>query len=348
MCKTFSGYLVKRKPFSKIVTPDDINNRNPVMMSNKMLSRLKLEHGLRMTVEYSEVRGKKNVTKILSICGHEPEIYYNRKKLKETTVINPTEKFAFSDSKYTSLKVLDKFAPIGKGTRGLIVAPPRTGKTSLLKDLTLEVTEKNPDIFTLVLLVDERPEEITDFKRSTDAVVFASSNDENLGAHVFTTSLAMSIAKNEVESGNDVLLLIDSLTRISRVYNLNHKGTGKVMSGGISAGALDIPRKFFGMARNIEEGGSLTILATILVDTGSRMDQLIFEEFKGTGNCDIILDRDLAENRIFPAIDILHSGTRKDELFYTEDEFEKLNNFRRSLLKRDKTSALQTLINSVN
>lgn len=348
MCKTFSGYLVKRKPFSKIVTPDDINNRNPVMMSNKMLSRLKLEHGLRMTVEYSEVRGKKNVTKILSICGHEPEIYYNRKKLKETTVINPTEKFAFSDSKYTSLKVLDKFAPIGKGTRGLIVAPPRTGKTSLLKDLTLEVTEKNPDIFTLVLLVDERPEEITDFKRSTDAVVFASSNDENLGAHVFTTSLAMSIAKNEVESGNDVLLLIDSLTRISRVYNLNHKGTGKVMSGGISAGALDIPRKFFGMARNIEEGGSLTILATILVDTGSRMDQLIFEEFKGTGNCDIILDRDLAENRIFPAIDILHSGTRKDELFYTEDEFEKLNDFRRSLLKRDKTSALQTLINSVN
>jgi transcription termination factor Rho len=347
MSKIFEGYLIKRKPVSKIVTPDDINNRNPITVSNNMMKKLKLEHGLRMKVKYKEMKGKKVVEEILEICGQDPELYFERKQLNDLTVVNPEEKFAFDKSESTSLRVIDRFAPVGKGSRSLIVAPPRAGKTTLLKELATEITCKHPEILTIALLVDERPEEITDFRRNTDATVFASSNDQSIGAHVFITSLAMAIAKNELECGNDVVFLVDSLTRIGRVYNLNHKGKGKVMSGGVSAGALDIPRRFFGMARNIEEGGSLTIMATILVDTGSRMDQLIFEEFKGTGNCDIILDREIADNRVFPAINILQSGTRRDELFYDFDEFEEINSLRRKLLQLDKISAIKKAIEQV-
>ncbi len=344
MDNIFSGFLIKRKPISKIVTVDDINNRNPITISNNMIKKYKLEHGLRITVTFKNNKGKKVVESIVSICGHEPEHYLERRQLNDLTVINPETKFEFNKSEKTSLRIIDRFAPIGKGSRSLVVAPPRAGKTTLLKDLTKEITSTHPEILTIALLVDERPEEITDFRRDTDAVVLASSNDQNIGAHVFITSLAMSIAKNELECGNDVVFLVDSLTRIGRVYNLNHKGKGKVMSGGISAGSLEIPRRFFGLARNVENGGSLTIIATILVDTGSRMDQLIFEEFKGTGNCDIILDREIAENRVYPAIDILKSGTRKDELFYDFAEFEEINDQRRQLLRLDKITAIKKAI----
>ena len=347
MNNVFTGFLIKRKPISKIVAPDDINNRNPITISNNLMKKFKLEHGLRVTVKFTQSKGKKVVEEIVSICGHDPEVYLERRQLSSLTVINPEEKFAFDKSKFTSLRIVDKFAPIGKGSRSLIVSPPRAGKTTFLKEVTEEVIAQYPEILTIAVLIDERPEEITDFRRTTDAIVLASSNDQNLGAHVFISSLAMSIAKNELECGNDVLFVIDSLTRIGRVYNLNHKGTGKVMSGGISAGALDIPRKFFGLARNIENGGSLTIVASILVDTGSRMDQMIYEEFKGTGNCDIVLDRSIADNRVFPAINILQSGTRRDELFYEFDEFEEINTRRRALLKLDKLSAIQKAIDQL-
>ncbi len=347
MSETFTGILIKRKPVSKIVTPDDINNRNPITISSKLVNKLKLEHGLRMTVTFKKVKGAKVVDEIIEVCGKDPQVFYDRSDLSNYTVINPEDKFSFHESSFDSLKLIDKFAPIAKGSRALIVSPPRSGKTTLLKQLAIDIKKNYPKVIPVILLVDERPEEITDFRRETDAIVLASSNDQNLGAHVFITSLAMSIAKNELECGNEVVFLVDSLTRIGRVYNLNYKGNGKVMSGGITAGALEIPRKFFGLARNIENGGSLSIIATILVDTGSRMDQLIFEEFKGTGNCEIVLDREIADNRIFPAIDILHSGTRRDELFYSPEEFEKINDYRRGLLKKDKLSAIKDAIQSL-
>ncbi len=347
MNDTFTGILIKRKPVSKIVTPDDINNRNPITISSKLVNKLRLEHGLRMTVTYKTVKGTKVVDEILEICGKKPEVYYERRELSSYTVINPEDKFSFHKSSFNSLRLIDKFSPIARGSRALIVSPPRSGKTTLLKELAQDFNRNYPNVLPIVVLVDERPEEITDFRRETNAIVLASSNDQNLGAHVFITSLAMSIAKNELECGNEVVFLVDSLTRIGRVYNLNHKGNGKVMSGGITAGALEIPRKFFGLARNIENGGSLSIIATILVDTGSRMDQLIFEEFKGTGNCEIILDREIADNRIFPAIDILHSGTRRDELFYDAEEYERINQYRRTLLQKDKVAAIKDAINTV-
>ena len=347
MENTFTGFLIKRRPVSKIVSADDINNRNPITVPAKIVNKLKLEHGLRMTVTFKTIKGTTVLDEIISICGKDPSVFYERRDLNTYTVINPEDKFSFNKSKSLSLRLIDKFAPIARGSRGLIVSPPRAGKTTLLRELAQEFSEHYPKALPIVVLVDERPEEITDFRRETDAIVLASSNDENIGAHVFITSLAMSIAKNELECGNEVIFLVDSLTRIGRTYNLNYKGNGKVMSGGINAGALEIPRKFFGLARNIENGGSLTIIATILVDTGSRMDQLIFEEFKGTGNCGIILDREIADNRIFPAIDILHSGTRRDELFYEKDEYDKIHDYRREILKFDKTTALKKAIDFI-
>lgn len=347
MDNTFTGFLIKRRPVSKIVTADDINNRNPITISTKLVNKLKLEHGLRMTVTYKTVKGVKVVDEIISICGKDPSVFYERRDLSTYTVINPEDKFSFQKSEALSLRLIDKFAPIARGSRGLIVSPPRAGKTTLIKELAKEFCDHYPKVLTIVVLIDERPEEITDFRRNTDAIVLASSNDENVGAHVFITSLAMSIAKNELECGNEVVFLVDSLTRVGRTYNLNYRGDGKVMSGGINAGALEIPRRFFGLARNIENGGSLTIMATILVDTGSRMDQLIFEEFKGTGNNEIVLDREIADNRIFPAIDILLSGTRRDELFYEPEEYEKINEYRREILQFDKTTALQKAINFI-
>ncbi len=252
------------------------------------------------------------------------------------TAITPDERFNLSISGEPAMRIVDLIAPIAKGTRGLIVSPPKAGKTILLEQIAKSIRLASPKTRIIVLLVDERPEEVTHFKRQVDAQVLASSNDLDVKQHIKLTQSTMKRVTRELEEGQDVVVLVDSLTRMARAFN--HKKAppgqrGRTMSGGLQSGALEIPRRFFGMARNIENGGSLTIIATVLVDTGSRMDQLIFEEFKGTGNSEIILDRTLAEARVFPAINLLASGTRREELLYGPKEIKQISKLRRALTK---------------
>jgi transcription termination factor Rho len=229
------------------------------------------------------------------------------------------------------------------GTRALIVSPPRAGKTMLLEAMAQGIRKSHPDVRVIILLVDERPEEVTNFKRSVDAEVFASSNDMDGSAHIRIVELTMTHVRLELECGNHIALLVDSLTRMARAFNLNTPGRGRVMSGGVEAGALETPRRFFGLARTIENGGSITIAASALVDTGSRMDDLIFEEFKGTGNSEIVLDRDLANQRIWPAININESGTRKEELLLHPMEMKFARNLRRELSGQQPGHAVEQL-----
>jgi transcription termination factor Rho len=241
------------------------------------------------------------------------------------------------------MRVIDLVAPIGRGQRALIVAPPRTGKTVLLKKIAESVCEHYPDIHTSVLLVDERPEEVTDFLRTTQAEVFASSNDKPTSSHLRVTEMALGYVKRKAEMGEDAVLLIDSLTRLGRAYNAAQSGSGRTLSGGLDIRALEIPKKIFGSARKIEGGGSLTIIATCLIETNSRMDDLIFEEFKGTGNMELVLDRELANDRIFPAINIGSSGTRNEDKFI-EDSLEERNMVRRYLLKKSPKESMTSLL----
>ncbi len=234
-------------------------------------------------------------------------------------------------SEQASMRAMDLFTPIGMGQRGLIVAPPGSGKTTILKHICQAVGKAYPEVKLYALLIDERPEEVTDFKRSVPAQVHASSTDENYDHHVRVANNLINIARKEAGEGHNVMIVIDSLTRLTRVYNANQKSSGRTMSGGLDARALEIPRKLFGAARKIENGGSLTILATILVDTGSRMDQVIFEEFKGTGNMEIVLSREVANQRVFPALYIAKSSTRREELLLNSKDIEKVRVLRRAL-----------------
>jgi transcription termination factor Rho len=302
-------------------------------------------------VDGAEVRGVAGATKrglqlsdVQEICGLTPEAFARRKPFEQLLAIDPCERFRLGDSGRLSMRAVELIAPIGKGTRGLIVAPPKAGKTQLLEELTHAIHAAAPEARILLLLIDERPEEVTHFRRSVPAEVFASSNDQSLEDHVRLAELTMAHVRCELECGRDVVVLIDSLTRMTRAFNLSGKGANRTLSGGIDARALEIPRRFFGLARNIEHGGSVTVLATVLVETGSRMDDLIFEEFKATGNSEIVLDRSLAEARIFPAIDIKASGTRREELLYTPAEMEKLTLLRRALAERDNKSAMLGLL----
>ena len=248
------------------------------------------------------------------------------------TAINPFQCIHLSlGSQQTSMRAMDLITPIGMGQRGIIVAPPGCGKTTLLKHICQAAGTAYPDVKLYALLIDERPEEVTDFKRNVPAQVYASSTDESHSQHVRLADELLRKARHEAGQGHDVMIVIDSLTRLSRVHNAKQKSSGRTMSGGLDANALDIPRKLFGAARKIENGGSLTILATILIDTGSRMDQVIFEEFKGTGNMEIVLSREIAQQRIFPAIDIARSSTSREELLMTGKELENVRNLRRAL-----------------
>ena len=242
-----------------------------------------------------------------------------------------------------SNRMIDLFCPIGKGQRGLIVAPPRTGKTTLLKDIAKGVAENHPECHIIVLLIDERPEEVTDFKRTVNAEIYASSNDEALENHVRLAEITIERAKRLMEAGKDVVLLLDSITRLSRVYN-SARSSGRTMSGGLDVRALEKPRQIFSAARNTEESGSLTIIATALVETGSRMDELIFQEFKGTGNMELVLDRRVAEMRLWPAINITSSGTRREELLLDADTLKKSHFFRRALSSMKTDEATETAI----
>ena len=271
-----------------------------------------------------------------------------RYSFQQMVSIAPDEqlKLEAKDGRITT-RIMDLFCPIGKGTRGLIVAPPRTGKTTLLHDIAHGVIENHPECHVIVLLVDERPEEVTDFKRSVDAEIYASSNDEEITNHTRLAEIASERAKHLVESGKDVVLLLDSITRLARAYNAASGKGGRTMTGGLDSRALEKPRQFFSAARNCEDGGSLTIIATALVETGSKMDEVIFEEFKGTGNMELHLDRGLSDKRIFPALSMDKSGTRKEELLYHPDEMLKIYSLRRAMKGLPSTDAMEMLIQRI-
>ena len=264
--------------------------------------------------------------KVEKINFEDPEVAKDKILFDNLTPLYPNERIRLEtdDSENYSIRILDLIAPIGKGQRGLIVAPPRTGKTMLLQNIANSVSKNHKEIYMIVLLIDERPEEVTDMIRSVDAEVISSTFDEPPQRHVQVAEMVIEKAKRLVEHKRDVLILLDSITRLARAYNAVIPPSGKVLSGGLDANALHKPKRFFGAARNIEEGGSLTIIATALIDTGSRMDEVIFEEFKGTGNMEFHLDRKLADRRIFPAIDINRSGTRKEELLMDQEELNRI------------------------
>jgi len=289
--------------------------------------------------------------------GHSPQLreifsvnempfkeYTECPRFENLTTIDPIDKFDLETTPdVIETRVIDLVTPIGKGTRGLIVSPPRTGKTTILKQICNSITTNHSEVKTIVMLIDERPEEVTDFERSVDAEVVASSNDMDLETHVRLSRFMIERCRRMVECGQDVFVLMDSITRIARAYNNVKGGSGRTMSGGVDARALEIPRRMFAAARNIEDGGSLTIIATALVDTGSRMDELIFQEFKGTGNMELILDRKLAERRLYPAIDIPKSGTRKEEKLFPEIHLDAIHKLRRTMVDLDPVNAMETL-----
>ncbi len=285
----------------------------------------------------------------LEAVNFEPvEMTKERKNFDDLTPLYPMERIVLENPPDMSSRVMDLITPIGKGQRGLIVAPPRTGKTMLLQSIAHSVTRNHPEIILIVLLIDERPEEVTDMQRSVKGEVIASTFDEGAQRHVNVAEIVMEKAKRLVEYKNDVLILLDSITRLARAYNTVVPASGKVLSGGIDSNALQKPKRFFGAARNIEEGGSLTIMGTALIDTGSRMDDVIFEEFKGTGNMELHLERKLVDKRVFPAIDINRSGTRKEELLMEPDELNRVWVLRKVLNPLSPVEAMELLIDKLS
>ncbi|MCS6817615.1 MAG: transcription termination factor Rho [Blastocatellia bacterium] len=282
--------------------------------------------------------------------NHEPPEWHREKiPFDHLTPLYPCERIRMEvGPENLSARVLDLLTPIGKGQRGLIVSPPRAGKTMLLQNIANSITRNHPEIILIVLLIDERPEEVTDMVRSVHGEVISSTFDEPATRHIQVAEMVLEKAKRLVEHGRDVVILLDSITRLARAYNATVPSSGRVLSGGIEANALRYPKRFFGAARNIEEGGSLTILATALIDTGSRMDDVIFEEFKGTGNMEIHLDRRLVDKRIFPAIDILRSGTRKEELLIPPDDLNRIFVLRRILSQLSPVEAMELLLEKLS
>jgi transcription termination factor Rho len=282
--------------------------------------------------------------KVEAVNFEAPEQARDKLFFENLTPLYPQERIVLETPDNLSSRVMDLWTPIGKGQRGLIVAPPRTGKTMLLQSIAQSVAKNHPEIYLIVLLIDERPEEVTDMQRSVDGEVISSTFDEPAQRHVQVAEMVIEKAKRLVEHKKDVLILLDSVTRLARAYNTVIPPSGKVLSGGLDSNALQKPKRFFGAARNIEEGGSLTIIATALIDTGSRMDDVIFEEFKGTGNMEIYLDRRLSDKRVFPAIDIQRSGTRKDELLLPPDELSRVWVLRKVLSPLSTVEAMELLL----
>jgi transcription termination factor Rho len=278
------------------------------------------------------------------VNGRTPEYVRDRVAFEHLTPLFAQEKFNLTGKESTiSTRIIDLFSPIGKGNRGLIVAQPKTGKTTLLKEVANAIAANHPESYMIILLIDERPEEVTDMIRSVPAEVIASTFDEPAERHVKVANIVLEKAKRMVECGHDVIILLDSITRLARAYNTVSPASGKVLSGGVDANALHKPKRFFGAARNIENGGSLTILATALIDTGSKMDEVIYEEFKGTGNMEMQLDRRIANKRIFPAIDLISSGTRRDELLLSKDVMQRMWILRKHLSDMTPVEAMEFL-----
>ena len=286
------------------------------------------------------------LVRVHTINGLEPAAIRDRVPFEHLTPLFPDEKFKLTTGKGDSLsiRVLDMFAPIGKGQRGLIVAQPKTGKTVLLKEIANAITKNHPEVYMIILLIDERPEEVTDMERSVNAEVISSTFDEPASKHVQVANMVHEKAKRLVESGHDVVILLDSITRLARAYNTVQPASGKILTGGVDANALHKPKRFFGAARNIEKGGSLTIIATALTETGSKMDEVIFEEFKGTGNMELQLDRRLANKRIFPAVDINTSSTRRDDLLLDTQTLNRMWILRRYLSNMNPVEAMEFLL----
>lgn len=314
--------------FLRSIDENFSGSRNDAYVSSTQIRKFALRNGDIVT---GQVRSPKDqeryyaLLKVEAINYHSPDEMKNRPLFENLTPLFPIQqiKLEYNSFKITG-RMLDLFAPIGKGQRALIVAPPRTGKTELMKELAYGITQNHHEVELIVLLVDERPEEVTDMERSVKGEVYSSTFDMPASNHTRVAELVVEKAKRMVEMGKDVVILLDSITRLARAYNTATPSSGKVLSGGVDANALHRPKKFFGAARNIEQGGSLTIIATALIETGSRMDEVIFEEFKGTGNSEIVLSRPIAERRIYPAMDILKSGTRKEELLLGKEKLQKV------------------------
>ncbi|WP_299518104.1 transcription termination factor Rho, partial [uncultured Flavobacterium sp.] len=281
------------------------------------------------------------LVKVLKINGHDPQVVRDRVSFEHLTPIFPQEKFKLAEKQATvSTRIIDLFSPIGKGQRGMIVAQPKTGKTMLLKDIANTIAANHPEVYLIVLLIDERPEEVTDMQRNVRGEVIASTFDEPADRHVKVANIVLEKAKRLVECGHDVVILLDSITRLARAYNTVQPASGKVLSGGVDANALQKPKRFFGAARNIENGGSLSIIATALTETGSKMDEVIFEEFKGTGNMELQLDRKISNKRIFPAIDLTSSSTRRDDLLLDENTIHRMWIMRKYLADMNPVEAM--------
>ena len=346
---TFSGILelIGEKKFGFIRTfrHDLPKGKSDPFVSPPLIGKHSLRDGILMEGTLKPGRkGDMQVHHIEKVMGIPLETWKKTCDFDSGHIIYPDEKLQMvrgpSD---VTMRVVDLAAPMGKGQRALIVAPPRTGKTYILKDIAAALTENHPEVDLVALLVDERPEEVTDFQRTTSATVFASSNDREEDNHVRVATIALEYVKRLVELDRDVVMLLDSLTRLGRNFNLYLGGSGRTLSGGLDSRAMQIPRKIFGAARNIEDGGSLTIIATALIETGSRMDEVIFEEFKATGNSEIVLDREMADKRIYPAINLRKSGTRNEQLLIG-DKIDQHQRLFRALNTRSPIDAMQALL----
>ena len=343
------GFGFLRSPEANYLPgPDDI------YMSPEMIRKFALRTGDTVEGVISAPGENENyfaITKVEKINFTDPETAKHKVAFDNLTPLHPDERLKMETddpaTKDRSARIIDLVAPIGKGQRSLIVAPPRTGKTVLLQNIAHSVAQNHPECYLIVLLIDERPEEVTDMKRSVKGEVVSSTFDEPATRHVAVAEMVIEKAKRLVEHKRDVVILLDSITRLGRAYNTVVPSSGKVLTGGVDANALQRPKRFFGAARNIEEGGSLTIIATALIDTGSRMDEVIFEEFKGTGNSEIVLDRKVSDKRIFPAMDILKSGTRKEELLVDPKDLQKTYVLRRILNPMGTTDAIEFLISKL-
>ena len=339
------GFLRSRS-FNYLPCPEDI------YVSPSQIRRFDLQTGNLVAGQIRPPKDKERffaLLKVETVDGEDPDIAKEKTHFDNLTPLFPDKRFLLeTDSTELSTRVLDLVCPIGKGTRGLIVAPPRTGKTVLMQKLANALLKNNPESYLFILLIDERPEEVTDMERSCiGAEVISSTFDEPPERHVQVAEMVIEKAKRMIEHKRDVVILLDSITRLARAYNTVQPHSGKILSGGVDANALHKPKRFFGAARNIEEGGSLTIMATALVDTGSRMDEVIFEEFKGTGNMEVHLDRHLVDRRIFPSINIELSGTRKEELLYHPDEYNKVVVLRRALTGVPPVEAMELMLNKL-
>jgi len=337
--KTPKGFVLRdparsfRQAGREVVIPAAIVHKCGLVEGAEVAASTRIDRGLAL------------LDNVDSVCGLTVDEFKKRTPYQQLTAVSPNQRFDLEKCGEISMRIVDLVAPVGKGTRGLIVSPPKAGKTILLMQFAKAILADDPKAKVIILLIDERPEEVTQIKRTvTGATVVASSIDHTIDEHIELAEILLAYIKIQLECGRDIVVLVDSITRMGRAFNRRGSGTGRMMSGGLEAGVLEIPRRFLGMARKIENSGSVTIIATALIDTGSRMDQLIFEEFKGTGNSEIILSRALAESRIFPAIDISASGTRMDEQLWGKVNSMKLANLRRGLSGQKPADAINALI----